>query len=127
MLFIMIQQSFFSSFHLHDHPGEPLSERVVNISRHTGSLFENGSLTLLLYDLLAMRRQHDVMGQRLSELDLIGSIGSLFQMMNTDKPAKLPGHKHRYRHESLALVAFQIFAEFRLEPCIPFNIVDDYW
>jgi hypothetical protein len=46
----------------------------MNVSRHAGSLFENGSLTLLLDKLLSVRRHHDVMSECLSEFDLIASI-----------------------------------------------------
>jgi hypothetical protein len=126
MLGIFLQECFFGSLHLNDHAGEPLSERIVNVSRHAGSLFENGRLTLLLDELLAVRRHHDVVSEGLSKFDFIRSIGPLFRMMNTDKPAKLPGDKHRYGHESLASVALQVLAEFRLDTCIPLNIVDDH-
>src|SRR5262249_4806961 len=115
MLGVFLQECFFSSLHLNNHAGEPLSEGIMNDSRHAGWLFENGCLTLLLDELLSVGSHHNVMSQRLSKFDFIGSIDALFRMMNTDKPTKLAGDEHRYRHESLALVAVQVLAEFRLE------------
>src|SRR5262249_13323036 len=106
MLGIFLKECFLRSLHLDNHAGESLSECVVNVSRHAGSLFQNGCLTLLLYELLSVRRHHDVMSEGLSKFNFIGSIGPLFGVMNTDKPAKLAGDKHRYRHESLTSVAF---------------------
>ena len=76
MLGIFLQKCFFGSLHLNDHAGEPLSERVVNVSRHAGSLFENGSLTLLFDELLSVRRHHDVVSEGLSEFDLVCAIGA---------------------------------------------------
>src|SRR5262249_58867939 len=102
MLGIFLQECFFGSLHLNNHAGKPLSQRVVNVSRHAGSLFENGSLTLLFDEFLSVGRHHDVVSKSLSKFDLVGSIGPLFCMLNTDKPTKLAGHKHPYSHESLA-------------------------
>src|SRR5262249_38817877 len=78
MLWILLKERFFGSLHLNNHAREALGERVVNVSRHSGSLFKNGSLTLLFDKLLSMRGHHDVMRQCLRKLDLIGSIGAPF-------------------------------------------------
>src|ERR1700756_2912631 len=82
VLLVVIQQGVFSSFHLHDHAGEPLSERVVNVLRHAGSLFENGSHTLLLDELLPMRRHHHVVSEGLSKFDLVCAVHTLLTMLN---------------------------------------------
>src|SRR5262249_36900449 len=78
MVASFLQTCFLADLHLYNDARETLSERVVNVSRHAGSLFENGSLTLLLDELLSVRRHHDVVSEGLSKLDLIGSIGPLF-------------------------------------------------
>src|SRR6266404_4982685 len=63
---VFIEQGFFRCFHLQDHTRETLCERVVDITRQTGALFEDGSLALLLGDLLPMNSNHDVLRERLS-------------------------------------------------------------
>jgi hypothetical protein len=55
-----------------------LRKRIVDISRHARSLFENGSLTLLFDELLSMHGHHDVVSESLSKFNLIGSIEPLF-------------------------------------------------
>ena len=60
VLGVFLQKCFFSRFHLDDHSGESLCERIVNVSRHASPFFENCSFTLLLDEVLPVRRHHHV-------------------------------------------------------------------
>ena len=53
-------------FQLHNHPGKTLRERVVNIPRHSISLFEDRRPLALLGKLIELKRKHDLMRERLS-------------------------------------------------------------
>src|SRR4029077_18243043 len=82
---VFIEQGFFRCFHLQDHTGETLCERVVDITRQTGALFEDGSLALLLGDLLPMNSHYDVLCERLSQLYFVRPIGARFRVMDADE------------------------------------------
>src|SRR6185369_5591731 len=99
MLGIFLEECFFGSLHLNNHASEPLSESVVDVSCHAGSLFENGSLTLLFDELLSVRRHHDVVSQRLSKFDLVRMICAVLRMLDANKPAHFSRDKHWNSHE----------------------------
>jgi len=61
-------------FQLHNHTGKTLGERVVNVPRHSVSFFKDGSALALLGKVIELKREHDLMGQCLGQLDFLRPI-----------------------------------------------------
>src|SRR4051794_33256690 len=79
-------------FQLHDHAGKTLCERIVNVARHSVSLFEDGGAPTLLGKLIELKRKHDLVGEGLSQLNLLRPVRRKIDMANTDKTPHLPTH-----------------------------------
>ena len=92
---LFIPQRLHRRVQLDDHAGESLRERVVNVTGHARSFFEDGGLALLLTNLLPMRRNHDVMSKCLGEFYLLRTTRSAIQVLNADESAHFSGYKHR--------------------------------
>src|SRR5438046_7488133 len=76
-------------FQLHNHTGETLRKRVVNVSRHSISFFEYRSPPTLLGGLIEFKRKHDVMGQRPGYFYFLRPVGRTIDIANTYKATNL--------------------------------------
>ena len=59
------------SLQLHDHAGESLRQRVVNVAGHAITFRNHGRLTALLRQTHQLKRQHRLMSQRPGEFDFL--------------------------------------------------------
>src|SRR6266853_1253203 len=76
-------------FQLHNHTGKALREGVVNVPRHSISFFEDRSPLTLLGEFIELKREHDLMGEGLSQFNLLRSIRYTIDMANADKTTRL--------------------------------------
>src|SRR4029077_20430616 len=95
-------------FQLHNHAGKTLRERVMNVTRHSVSFFENRSPPALLGKLIESKRQHDLVGEGLGQLDLLRSIRRTIDMANANKASDLSTHHQRHGEKPLCAVSFQM-------------------
>src|ERR1700720_4448774 len=79
-------------FQLHNHASETLSERVVNVPRHSISFFENRGAPTLLGQLIELKSKHHSMGEGLRQFHFLGLINPTIEMANTDKTPDLSTH-----------------------------------
>jgi hypothetical protein len=63
VLAITFGNSVLGRFQLHNHAGEPLSKRIVDISSHSIAFGQNGGFPALLADLGEADGQHHLMGK----------------------------------------------------------------
>ena len=83
-------------------PVNRFCELIVYITRHPRALFQEDGMPPLFSELGAMRRHHHMMGQRLSQLDLLSMVCARFNMLNTNETAHFSQYKHREGQKPLA-------------------------
>src|ERR1700704_6304698 len=74
---------------LHNHTGKTLRERVVNVARHSISFFEDCGAATLLGKFIELKRKHHLMGERLSQFDLLRPIRGLVGVADSNKSPNL--------------------------------------
>src|ERR1700682_1510744 len=98
LLLLTVRCRILGRFQLHDHSGETLRERVMNVARHSISFFENGRQTALLGKLIELNCQHGLMGERLGQFDLLRLIRWPISMTNSDESSDMPADQGGYGH-----------------------------
>jgi len=82
-------------FQLHDHSGESLSQRVVNVARHPVALRRDRSFTALFRQSHQLETQHGLMRHRPRQLDFfLPDLPFLFEA-DTEHTGNLAGKDHR--------------------------------
>src|SRR6476619_7641862 len=110
-------------FQLNNHTGKTLRERVVNVTRHSISFFKNRSPLTLLGELVELKREHDLMGERLGQFDLLRPIRRPIDMANPSKAFDLSTHQKRYCQKPLGPVSFQILTPLAINAGISLDVV----
>src|SRR2546422_10201563 len=98
------RNSILGCFQLHDHTGETLGERIVNVTRHSISFFEDRSPLTLLGKFIELKREHDLVGEGLGQLDFLRPIRRTIDMANANKASDLSTHQKRHCEKSLCAV-----------------------
>ena len=83
-------------FQLHDHAGEPLRQRVVDVARHAIALGHHGGLAALRGEAGQLDRQHRLIGQGLGQFHFFGPKPALLGEPNPDHARHLAGNQHRH-------------------------------
>src|SRR6266567_4031227 len=109
-LAIPARNRILGCFQLHNHAGETLCERVVNVPRHSVSFFEDRSPLTLLGEFIELKREHDLMGEGLSQFNLLRPIRYTIDMANADKTTRLSGDQDWHGQKSFCASALQILA-----------------
>src|SRR5438309_3636499 len=93
-------------FQLDNHTGETLRERVVYVPRHSVSLFKDSCALTLLGKFVELKRKHDLVGECLSQLDLLRTIRRTIDVANANKASDLSTHQKRHCQKPLCAVSF---------------------
>src|SRR2546423_9622001 len=109
-------------FQLHNHTSETLRERVVDITRHSISLFEDCSMLSLLGKLVQLNGKHDLMGEGLGQFNVLRPISCSIGMSDSDKTSDLSTYQKRDREKSFCAFSLQILAPFAINPRISLNV-----
>src|SRR4030095_5631002 len=91
-LAIPARNRILGCFQLHNHAGETLRKRVVNVPRHSISFFEDRSPLALLGKLIELNSKHDLMGECLGQFDLLRAIRSTVGMADSNKTLNMSTH-----------------------------------
>src|SRR5580765_3926719 len=113
-------------FQLHNHTGETLRERVVNVARHAISFFEDRSSLTLLGKLVQLNGKHDLMGEGLGQFNLLGPVSCTIGMSNSDKTSDLSTYQKRDAEKSCCSFSLQILAPLAVNPRISVNVFANY-
>src|SRR6266550_800597 len=95
-------------FQLHNHTGEPLRQSVVDVPRHSISFFEDRSPLALLGKFIELKREHDLVSERLGQLDFLRPIRRTIDMANANKASDSSTYQKGHCEKSLCAVSFQM-------------------
>src|ERR1700719_501160 len=113
-------------FQLHNHTGKTLRERVVNVARHSISFFEDRSPLALLGKLIESKREHDLVGERLGQLDFLRPIRRTIDMANANKASDLSTHQKRHCEKPLCAVSFQMLTPIAVNARISLDVIANH-
>src|SRR5439155_10523357 len=106
--------------------GKTLCERVVNVTRHSISFFENRSPLTLLGELVELKREHDLVGERLGQFDLLRPIRRTIDMANANKAFDLSTHQKRHCQKPLCPVSFQMLTPIPAHAGISLDVIANH-
>src|ERR1700730_18067241 len=118
--------SILGCFQLHNHTGETLGERIMNVARHSISFFEDRSPLTLLGKLIESKRKHDLMGERLRQFNLLRPIRRTIDMANANKASDLSTHQKRLSEKPLCAVSFQMLTPLAVNARISLDIIANH-
>src|SRR4029077_16569078 len=107
-----VGNSILGCFQLHNHTGETLRERVVDVARHAISFFEDRNSLTLLGKLVQLNGKHDLMGEGLGQFNVLRPISCSIEMSDSDKTSHLSTYQKRDGEKSFCAFSLQIIATF---------------
>src|SRR5438477_1169381 len=113
-------------FQLHNHTGETLGERVVNVPRHSVSFFKDRCALTLLGELIELKREHDLVRECLGQLDFLRPIRRTIEMANANKASDLSTHQKRHCEKSLCAVSFQMLTPIAVNARISRDVIANH-
>src|SRR6266404_971109 len=126
-LAIPARNRIFGCFQLDNHAGKTLCERVVNVARHSIAFFEDRRAPTLLGKLIELKREHDLMGERLGQFNLLRPIRGLVAVADSDKSPNLATNQKWNSEKSLRSFFLQIVAPLGSNTRISLHIVANDW
>src|ERR1700730_1413268 len=111
---------------LHDHTGEALRERVMNVAGHSISFFENGRSVALLSKFIQLKGEHHLMSERLSQLDFFRPIRTAIEMANANKTSDLSTYEHRNRKKSFCPSSLQVISPIATNSGISLDVITNH-
>src|SRR6267378_3859390 len=113
-------------FQLHNHPGETLRERVVNVPCHSVSFFKDRCALTLLGKFIELKREHDLVGEGLGQLDFLRSIRRTIDMANANKASDLSTHQQWHCEKPLCAVSFQMLTPIAANAWISLDVIANH-
>src|SRR3982074_1159645 len=109
-------------FQLHNHTGETLGERIMNVARHSISFFENRGPLTLFGKLIELKGKHDLVGRRLGQFNLFWPLSCPVAMTNANKAPDLSTHQKRHCEKPLCAVSFQVLTPITVNARISVDV-----
>src|SRR2546430_17732830 len=81
---------------------------------------------MLLGKLVELYGEHDLMGKRLGQFNLLGPIGCSVGMSNSDETSDLPTYQKWDPQKSFCSFSLQIFVPLAVNPRISVNVFANY-
>src|SRR5207302_6813906 len=106
--------------------GETLRERVVYVPRHSVSLFKDSCALTLLGKFVELKRKHDLVGECLSQLDLLRTIRRTIDVANANKASDLSTHQKRHCQKPLCAVSFQMLTPIAVHARISLDVITNH-
>src|SRR6266404_4779285 len=113
-------------FQLHNHTGETLGERIMNVARHSISFFEDRGPLTLLGKLIELKSKHDLVGERLGQFNLLWPISCPVAMANANKASDLSTHQKRHSEKPLCAVSFQVLTPIAVNARISLDVIANH-
>src|SRR6266851_7603549 len=113
-------------FQLHDHTGKTLRERVVDVSRHPVSFFKDRGALTLLGELIELKREHDLVCERLSQFYFFWPVRRTIDVANANEASDVSTHQKRHSEKPLCAVSFQMLTQIAANARISCDVVANH-
>ena len=113
-------------FQLDNHTGEALGEGVVNVPRHSVSFFKDRCPLTLLGEFVQLKREHDLVGECLGQLDFLRPIRRTIDMANANKAFDVSSHQKRHSEKSFCAVSLQMLTPIAANARISLDVIANH-